>query len=609
MAFRRKSERRRRVSPLAILAFLTFAGAADAQIAGNPACPGEEVFFEPNPADIIVPPGYEVEVFASGLNFPTNIAFRGNTRSFEVFVTEVGTGLPGRCNGAEFFESETGLPAAENPFLPQVRVLDQFGNTLRILGRPPSVAQRGDPEFLHAPTIGVAFEREFQGGRLFVTDSRQGVRGALGPKNSSRVVELDPGNGAVTELITGLPTGDHPTEQITIRDGFLYWSQGSVTNTGVVGHDNGAPVGGPAEDETGTQHEIPCEDVMLSGNGFDSGDGHVTGGFLPHGQPGVEGQVVPAFTGATQAGMCSGAILRASLGDPQETVEPVSWGYRNPFGIRFAPDGHPLRGALLITENGEDERGARPTNQAPDRLHVVSKKAIKKGELDFHGWPDRFGFLDSTQAIFTPIGGPGDDNPAGPGSPVGQPVAPLLQKPPQPPVSPLAIEETDVAVVGLDFAPGTFAGGGNPGNEVVAGDALVTREGDFGFSPPNGDPIIGHDIERVHFLGSPSGDPKDVRWVRERFAFNCREEDQFTDLEGTKRCSQPANQAFVDQIGGINRPVDGKFGPDGAFYLVDFGAVRDFGQATPGSQFQIGDDAPLVQIPGTGVIWRISRTD
>ncbi len=463
------------------------------------------------------------------------------------------------------------------------------------------MAVRENPEFLHAPTIGIAFEREFQGGRLFVSDSLQGVRGARGPKNSSRIVQLDPRTGTLTPLIVNLPTGDHPTEQLTVRANQIFWSEGSVTNSGVVGHDNTGPdgVGGPADIDGRFQQEIPCEDVVLSGHNLDSGDGHVTGGFKPHGVPGAAGEVVPAFTGAAQAGMCTGAILTADLRDPQNTVRPVSWGYRNPFGIRFAPDDHPLRGALFVTENGEDERGARPTNQAPDRLAAVPKR-VTLGGLDYHGWPDRFGFLDSTQAIFTPIGGPADDNPAGPGSPVGQPVPPLLLFPPQPPVAPLAIEPTDVAVVGLDFVPREFAGGGNPSDTVKKGDALVAREGDFGFSPPNGDPIIGHDIERVEFL--PEGGIR-----LSRFAFNCRRADQVTDPDGRRRCTRPANQAFVDQIGGINRPVDGKFGPDGAFYLVDFGAVRDFGRATPGSVFQNPANAPLVQIPGTGVIWRIVR--
>src|SRR5437868_4111582 len=117
------------------------------------------------------------------------------------------------------------------------------GQFNRVLGRAPTVAAREDPAFLHAPTIGIAFEHDFNGGRLFVSDSRQGIRGALGPKNSSRILEVNPTTGQVTERITGLPTGDHPTEQLTVMDGWLVWSQGSVTNSGVVGHDNTGPGG------------------------------------------------------------------------------------------------------------------------------------------------------------------------------------------------------------------------------------------------------------------------------------------------------------------------------------------------------------------------------
>ena len=65
--------------------------------AGNPLCPGEDVFFNPgNGEDIVVPQGFKVSVFKSGLNFPTAVAFRGNSRGFEVFVLESGHGLPSR---------------------------------------------------------------------------------------------------------------------------------------------------------------------------------------------------------------------------------------------------------------------------------------------------------------------------------------------------------------------------------------------------------------------------------------------------------------------------------------------------------------------------------
>jgi hypothetical protein len=70
------------------------------------------------------------------------------------------------------------------------------------------------------------------------------------------------------------------------------------------------------------------------------------------------------------------------------------------------------------------------------------------------------------------------------------------------------------------------------------------------------------------------------------------------------------DQAFTDQgVRGINRPTDLEFGPDGCAYLVDYGAVRDFGQSDPATRF-IGSptDGPLIQIPGSGVIRKICPT-
>jgi streptogramin lyase len=64
-------------------------------------------------------------------------------------------------------------------------------------------------------------------------------------------------------------------------------------------------------------------------------------------------------------------------------------------------------------------------------------------------------------------------------------------------------------------------------------------------------------------------------------------------------------QAFVSGARGFNRPTNVKFGPDGCAWVVDYGAVRDFGQSDPDAKFIVPGDGPLVQIPHTGVIWRI----
>ena len=60
-------------------------------------------------------------------------------------------------------------------------------------------------------------------------------------------------------------------------------------------------------------------------------------------------------------------------------------------------------------------------------------------------------------------------------------------------------------------------------------------------------------------------------------------------------------------IRGINRPGAGKFGPDLGFYLVDFGVVRNGDKSGRASGVMVPAAAAVAQIPGIGVIWRISR--
>jgi len=575
----------------------------------NPACQdpgGEAVFYKPSKGqDILLPKGYKIEVFAKDLNFPTAIAFKGDKKNFQVYVLESGKGLPGACNDNEF-AGFGGKFSATNPLTPDILVFDNKGKRIGgPIGKPTPAGGGFQPD---GPAIGLAFEHIFAGGILFATDSNQGVRGAAGPNHSSRVVTVNVGANTVTPFITGLPTGDHPTEQILAHDGFIYWSQGSATNSAVVGHDNGGP-DGPNE------HEIACQPITLSNNLFDSGDVHKSSGYSKHGVD-RRNQLVPAFEDATKPGMCTGAILRAQITNPN-VIQPVSWGYRNPFGIRFPPAGHVLGDCLFITENGEDERGARPTNNAPDRLHCG--KMNLDGSPDWHGWPDRFGLVDSENAMFNPVGGPADDVCGPPLLPIfneaqcaanvaarSTPVRHVLAGPPQPTtVDPLALEPADIAAVGPDFVPDSFLG-----VMVRHGAALVSREGDFGFSRRTSTPILGHDVEVVNFaVVNGKGAVAD----QARFAFNCRKKFQSHTPDGRPVCKSTADadtgQAFAAELRGINRPVTIMFGPDGAAYLVDFGAVRDFGRSDPANGFKDPADAPLAQIPGTGVIWKITRQD
>src|SRR5207244_8654469 len=91
-----------RIRPVvaAVAAAFALPSAAYADTIANPLCPDNTALFNPDSGqDIHVPPGFKVSVFASGLNFPTGLAFRGNGQRFEVYVLESGHGLPSpNCN-------------------------------------------------------------------------------------------------------------------------------------------------------------------------------------------------------------------------------------------------------------------------------------------------------------------------------------------------------------------------------------------------------------------------------------------------------------------------------------------------------------------------------
>src|SRR5262249_1995822 len=164
------------------------------------------------------------------------------------------------------------------------------------------------------------------------------------------------------------------------------------------------------------------------------------------------------------------------------------------------------------------------------------------------------------------------------------PIRDVLAFPPQPITSPLATEAADSSFTGIDFVPNSFAVG-----PVQRGAALYTLEGDFGFSPPNATepaPEVGHEVKLINF-----STPLVLKIMN--FARN-----------------QTGDQAFIADTpqgqAAFNRPLNVRFGPDGCAWVTDYGAVRDNGADT----HWVGapKNGPLLQIPGTGVVWRICPT-
>jgi hypothetical protein len=570
---------------LAFAPLLALPAVAQAEIVANPTpspqCGDNTAFFNPTlPSNIVLPAGFTASVFVSRLNAPTGIAFRGDASNFEVYVLESGHGIPSVCNDQSLWPG--GEFATDNPFTPDILVFNKNGRKIRgPLGKPTPNGGGLQPE---GPAIDIAFVNGFAGGRIFASDSNQATHAAGGQNNSSRIVTVDPMTGQVTPFITNLPTGDHPTEQLAFKDGWIYWSQGSTTNAGVVGLDNG---------NGQNQSDIPCQDIVLSQNVFDSGNGVFTSGYSPFGGTNPGG-TVPAFfnsfTHTVRQGVCDGAILRAPLNNPNN-IQAFSWGYRNPYAIRFPPNDHPLAGGILAGMDGGDERGNRPSDNAPDELHLGRQNA--DGSPDYHGWPDRYGGLPTSQRVFNPVGGRNDDVCPAPFDQAtclanlqaanAIPIRDVLAFPPQQITGPLANEAADSSFTGIDFVPDAFVGG-----PVQPGAVLYSLEGDFGFSPANSDDPageIGHEVKLINFNQLP-GTPLALRI--QRFAHN----------------GPPFVQAFTqDGLNGFNRPTNIRFGPDGCAYVVDYGAVRDL---SDDSHF-VGPppNGPLVQIPGTGVVWKI----
>jgi glucose/arabinose dehydrogenase len=286
--------------------------------------------------------GAHLELVADGFSFPTGITFddRGTA-----YVSEAGLGF----GGAE----------------PAGRIW-----AIAADGRRAVVA-----DDLRPPVNGVTFHA----GHLYVSEGTHG----------GCITRLEPG-GARSVLVDNLPgPGNYHANMIVVGpDERLYFSQGAMTNTGVVGLD--------ALEVAWLRRvphaaDVPGYDIELAGANVETADrvslGDAarmisTGAFVPFGTETTAGQRIAAQF------PCTAAVMRCNLDG--SSLELVAWGLRNAYGLGFLPDGR-----LLATDQGADDRGSRPVGNAPDLLHVVERGA-------WYGWPDFIGHVPVTHPRFTP---------------------------------------------------------------------------------------------------------------------------------------------------------------------------------------------------------------
>ncbi|HEY3499486.1 MAG TPA: PQQ-dependent sugar dehydrogenase [Polyangiaceae bacterium] len=418
-------------------------------------------------ADIAVPDGYVIEPVMQGLTFPTAVTFDEQNR---LCVLEAGYAY------------------------------GEVWTTPRLLRLHPGQGYELLASGTNGPWTGVAFHK----GNFYVSEGGQRYGGRILRVTPQRQIEV------VAEGLPGL--GDHHTNGPVVGpDGWLYFGQGTATNSGVVGTDN-ADFGWLRRHPE--VHDVPCRDVTLTGknfetkNPFDSEHRRVkTGAYVPYGTRTNAGQVIKGRL------PCTGAILRVRPeGGP---LELVAWGLRNPFGLAFD-----AQGRLYATDNGADDRGSRPVFGAADSLFLIEPGA-------WYGWPDHSEGRRLDHDRYEPPGGPKLER--------------LLQHHPTTPPQPVAYFPVHASANGFDFSKNAGFG--------YVGEAFV---GVFGDQAPQVGKVmapVGFKVIRVNVQTGVSYD----------FAVNRGDE------------SGPAS---LLRSGGLERPVSARFDPFGsALYVVDFGVM------------------------------------
>jgi glucose/arabinose dehydrogenase len=371
--------------------------------------------------------------------------------------------------------------------------------------------------------------------------------GALYVSGTNTIWKVNPASGDVAVWVKDLPTlGDHNVSKVQFKGDYVYFGLGSDTNSGVVGTDVAGPfLAKTVDPNTGEKaRDVPCKDIVLSGVSYSTEDGKVkTSPFRPYGVTAKKGEVVKGQV------PCTSSVLRAKISDPQNTMELLDWGFRNPFGLAFAPANHPvLKGALLVSNNGMDTRGSRPVTNSPDELHIAY------GKGDFHGWPDSTGYLHVAwkQASTDVTGMNMGDNARG-----GDMVYDHL---PMVVAEPIALFPVNSSADGMDFSTNAAFG------EVD--DLFVALWGQIGFAPVDRVESASN-VLRVHFR-----EPAGV---------------QVTPFVQNK-VSGPADRTGK---GGLSHPIEARFSPDGkALYVTDFGPV---------------DVRAFRPTDGAGTVWKITK--
>lgn len=353
-----------------------------------------------------------LELVAGGFSFPTSLAFDD---AGAMYVAESGLPFGGAAPGGRVS-----------------RVLADSEHELLI-------------ENLRAPVNGLTFHD----GALYVSEGG----------HPARISCFDLDGNLRSVVLDNLPgPGNYHTNMVAFGpDDKLYFSQGALTNTGIIGLD-AYELGWLRRLPHG--HDVPGYDLALTGVNVETRDPLQadanartrTGAFVPFGVSTEPGQRVAAKL------PCTASIMRCNV-DGSE-LELVAWGLRNAYGLGFLSDGR-----LLAVDQGADDRGSRPVGNVPDMLFEVREGA-------WYGWPDFIGDVPITDPRYQPERGAPPLFVIANHAELPQPEKPLLRFPPHTAAVKFAVGPTGDLFVALfgDEVPMTAPSGPRVGRSVVRVD-------------------------------------------------------------------------------------------------------------------------------------------
>jgi hypothetical protein len=491
-------------------------------------------------------------VFAAGLDTVTSITVDKNDN---VWVA---------ISGNTFGFPPTGIDK------PHVKIFDKSGKLIKDnvgLGMFKSFALN---EIGYCP----------ENGRTYVGDYSYGIW------------EIDGVNGTPKLIMNEVPIGDHALGGITCRDGWLYYAVGAPSNSGYSDPDihGWTDAIDPYWEKRTTAgvpplpRDPPCRDIVLTGLNIRDSQGNLTGAYLPKGTPSKPGQVIKAQM------PCGGAIHRAKLkADSSYTHddwEVYAMGFRNMSGLAFGPKGSRFEKALVVSDNGMNDKGNRRVANGSEKLWVVTEKGQDAGFPDKEGAHfvniKRYGPDTYRGNKFDPtrpnpqlnIG----DKPFVPTLPpyrfidhsIGVRGTPLIVANPNPNgyITPVLEWDTNNPMDGLAWAPKAFGAGTDTIFTAVFG---IIDNGPESLTPMW--PVI----VKVDFL-NPTG----VKWSI--FASNI----------------DPGPNAYQkkENRGGFERTNDVEFSMDGkTMYVADYGELY--------VNYQM--ESPFYTTPKSAVVWTITK--